>query len=790
MRPHPPVTPSQDRPSLVPSLSTLPTDLDQLSLTLTVRHLPTDQWKNLTVPVEWRAVDLKRLALERFDGHHQIESAEIKSTRTRPRGSGSSSQEADRPNKENDRGSVGETSGDSLLSVGNGVSEREKRTPSGVKRFANALRDRLSSKDFNSATGSLPPRTSPSPLRPLNASISSISPLPNRHSISASSTPTNSTFNLETPTRSRVRRSEDTHSRRSSIANFESLQLLAGRKKESLEAVGAGGGGGNGEEKEVLISLDEASPLTARRLERSKSLSDRSRDGSPVRSRKSPTSSLTIERDDSNLASWILVSAVTGGVVADHAIVGNKFVENDLLTLKPAHLLYDPPLNLYHLPYLNFTSTLVLPASLSTCRTTFEFSAGAKGHSRRRSFGGRYAKEELVDRRIEISVDDGVYAAAQGDREMTPGTTMVIKVIKVNQLEAIYSLPPDSIQLVNSSTSLSTPPPLPSSSSTASLANLILPSNSANLRQSVGPLPPSSRKRVKSLPLIQLSWEEGENLALRAKDKEDHERLMKILGEPDERDEAKDAREAQTRKDLIDLAFASRHNLLSSKTSSSRPTSSQAQNPRPRLYRSLNSHSISRPNIQPRSVSDSCALVPPLPASIGSDQHITPTRRSSVLHIRKRDSSLELDLNHHHPNRTPSSTSVSTFSDSPSTPTSLHIATPEPVTKTMITPATPHSNSLSYSPSNPSPASLISSSSSYFSLHSPPLVLPPFTYPRIPPSSSFTRAKSSLDLTSAIRNNSPLNPLNEITTSSSENGHQAFKRKGVRRVNSALEGRS
>ncbi|GAA5975796.1 hypothetical protein JCM5350_000733 [Sporobolomyces pararoseus] len=782
MRPLPPITPSQDSRSLVPSLSTLPTD--RLTLTLTVRHLPTDQWKTLTVPVEWKAVDLKRLALEQFDGHHQIESAEIRSTRTRPRGSGSSSQEADRPEKENDRGSMGETSGDSLLSVGNGGSERERRTPSGVKRFANALRDRLSSKDFNSATGSLPPRASPSPLRPLNASISSISPVPNRHSISASSTPTSSTFNLETPTRSRVRRSEDTHSRRSSIANFESLQLLTGRKKETLEGTGGGKGA---EEKETLISLDEASPLTARRMERSKSLSDRSRDGSPMRSRKSPPTSLKIERDDSRLSFWALVNAVTGGVVADHAIVGTKFVENDLLTLKPAHLLYDPPLHLYHLPYLNFASVSVLPASLSTCRTSFEFSAGPKGHSRRRSFGGRYSKEELVERRIEVSVDDGLYAAAQGDREMTPGTTMVIKV---NQLEAIYPLPPNSIQLVNSSTSLSTPPPLPSSSSTASLANLILPSNSANLRQSIGPLPPSSRKRVKSLPLIQLSWEEGESLALRAKDKEDHERLMKILGEPDERDEEKDAREAQIRKDLIDLAFASRHNLLNSPTPSSRPTPYQAQNSRPRLYRSLNSHAVSRPHIQPRSVSDSCALVPPLSAPTTFDQHTTPTRPSSVLHIRKRDSSLDLDLNHHHPNRTPSSTSVSTFSDSPSTPTSLHIATPEPVTKTMITPATPHSNSPSYSPSNPSPASLISSSSSYFSLNSPPLVLPPFTYPRIPPSSSFTRAKSSLDLTSAIRNNSPLNPLNEISTSFSENGHQAVRRKGIRRVNSALEGRN
>jgi hypothetical protein len=95
----------------------------------------------------------------------------------------------------------------------------------------------------------------------------------------------------------------------------------------------------------------------------------------------------------------------------------------------------------------------------------------------------------------------------------------------------------------------------------------------------------------------------------------------------------------------------------------------------------------------------------------------------------------------------------------------------------MVTPATPQSNAVSYSPStNPSPASLISSSSSYFSNHSPPLALLPFSYPRIPPSSSFTRAKSSLDLT---RSSSPLNPLVESNDAGAGAGAGARGRKGV-----------
>ncbi|GAA6011391.1 hypothetical protein JCM11491_002768 [Sporobolomyces phaffii] len=783
-----------------PAGSTASSSSGNLSLSLTIRHLPTDEWTTVRVPVEWRAYDLKRLALGVFD--RASESPARTRAPSRPpseRGAADAAFARNHADKENER----RGGGANLLSVRGAVhSERETKSPGGVKRFAHALRDRLSSKDLSTVAGNVPTRPSASPLRPLNASIASLSPVPSRHSVSAASTPTRASFNSDTPTRQRVRQSEDTHSRRSSMANFESLHLLsaAARRQDPLEA------GGQFNETETLISLDEASPRTARRMERSKSLSEKgSTEGSPVRNRRGLAAS-TANDDEVNerkLTSWVLVNAITGGTIPDHAIVGSKFVDNDLLTLKPCHLLYEPPLHLYHLPFLQCASASVLSATLSTCRTTFEFSA-SKGHARRRSFGGgKYGKGDFVERRIEISVDDGVYAATEGDYDMTPGTTMVLKVIKGTQLEAIYPLPAASVQLVASSTtstSLSFPPPLPTSSSTASLANLVLPSGPSNLRQSLSPVP-LSRKKVRSIPLIQLEWDEGESLALRAHDKEEHDRLMNLLGEPQAGDEKKDEAEGQTRKDLIDLAYASRHNLVDPVLSGPVPRARPQNLPRPRLDRASKEHSVARPRIQPRSVSDSYALLPRVPSRSSSlDPHATPSRSSSVLHIRKRESSLELDAGRSSVNRTPSTCTSNSTVSAPSTPTSIRTPVtsefppPLPLDPATTPTTTKTSTALSYSPTtNPSPASLMSSSSSYFSLHSPPLTLLPFTYP--PPSvapssasssSAFTRAKSSLDLTSAIR--TPLSPLGDeprTTTARSSGGTRS--RKAIRRVTSALD---
>lgn len=83
------------------------------------------------------------------------------------------------------------------------------------------------------------------------------------------------------------------------MANFESLNLLTGRKKESLELEN---------EREVLVSVDEASPSTARRMERSKSLSEKNKTSLPG---KPPKSDGFREIDEKELSRWSLVNAVT-----------------------------------------------------------------------------------------------------------------------------------------------------------------------------------------------------------------------------------------------------------------------------------------------------------------------------------------------------------------------------------------------------------------------------------------------------------------------------------------------
>ena len=82
------------------------------------------------------------------------------------------------------------------------------------------------------------------------------------------------------------------------MANFESLNLLTGRKKESLEPEN---------DREILVSVDEASPATARRMERSKSLSEKNKTSAPGEAASAGIG----ETDERELSRWILVNAVT-----------------------------------------------------------------------------------------------------------------------------------------------------------------------------------------------------------------------------------------------------------------------------------------------------------------------------------------------------------------------------------------------------------------------------------------------------------------------------------------------
>lgn len=148
MRPLPPLlaptTPSPGSASSRHSLSSgsPSTSPPWLSLTLTVRYLPTDEWETLSVPVEWRALDVKRLGLKTFqDGHHSRTRDPARPAKSSRSGRQWHRDETAGYEKENERGSRG--AGEAMLSVAGG--EKDKKTPNGVKRFAHALRDRVSS---------------------------------------------------------------------------------------------------------------------------------------------------------------------------------------------------------------------------------------------------------------------------------------------------------------------------------------------------------------------------------------------------------------------------------------------------------------------------------------------------------------------------------------------------------------------------------------------------------------------------------------------------------------------
>ncbi|GAA6064458.1 hypothetical protein JCM10212_004442 [Sporobolomyces blumeae] len=768
-----------DRKPCSSSSATTTTTTTHKAISLTIRYLPTDEWRTLDrVDPESKVGELKRFALEAFTGHRSPALPESGPLKRERRGKREDRLEEVQGEKENlDRDGrlsimTGPTGGISSASTC-GRDKKSSADKGGVKRFANALRDRLSSQHVTSSTSG---RTTSSPLRPLNISMSNapltLSVSTGRRSVSTTPTPTATSFacasssTSESPTRQRVRETHETHSRRSSIAGYDatSLVALSTSTTRSLEP----------DDVETLVGAGKlaASPArrrssTSARIRRSKSLSDKrglAGNGSSLRA--------ATGFDETNLANWALVNAITGGIVPEHASVGSRFVESDLLTLKPHFLAYDPPLHLYHLPFLSLPNVAVSAAALSTSRPSSSSSTASSspGHSRRKSLGGsRNTREDWVDRRLEVCVDDGFFAKLEGDASRTPGTTMVLKVIKVNRLEAIYPLPPHSARLVDASPSSSpSVPPLPPSSSTTNFASLVLPANSPSLNAA------ASNLSHQSVSPLRLSWEGGQTLTVKAKDGEDQSRLLHLLGEATFDEEEEDERIAESRKDLVDLAFAARHKLFARPPTSGRPAiRDEPTTParRPPHVRSA----TSPPDVRLPALA---TLTPPVPSIASQDP--TPTR-SSVLHIRKRASTLasETPVAGSPPrDRTPSGSSVS-VSDSPATPRSYTF--PEPgQAHTIITPASPLP---AVTPPGPSPVSLLSTSSSYFSLHSLPP--PPPSLPKRPSFTNFSRAKSSLDLSSSLRSTSPLGSSSESSIASDDS--KPSRNRMVRRVTSALD---
>ncbi|GAA5861889.1 hypothetical protein JCM1840_006865 [Sporobolomyces johnsonii] len=719
---------------------------DALVLTITIRHLPTDTWRAFSVPREWRVGELKRWALEDF-GELEADGG------ARSVGGAGTGRDGQEPRTARNR-KVGEDKenearwAEQVREPGHhGHGQQRKVSHGGMKRFASALVNKLS-----------PHHQHPSPS-PANhtctrahipSTSSSLSHIPTRHSLSTvmSSPPvTPSSSHLQpltpastSPSARRPRNSED-HNRSSSISGIAFLKESMRAERAGAGASGQGGGVPIVEPKSPAAATAPAYERTRAEagLQRSKSVSDKKgplpvlgRDGAGAGGAGQAGLSLAErrkrDRNEKVAAGWHL-----GCSTGDHAIVGAKFVDLDVLTLKPRQLCFDPPLHLYHLPYVHFPRLDILASSLSSAHVKLNQS---EGHGRRKSLGGKSAKSEMVERRVEITFDDGTYAALSAAKDKQVGSLMVLKVIKVNTLESILPLPASALQL-HAATS-GTIPSLPRSSSTTSLASLSattsIPASTSSTRLH------QAYSRGRDVPLVHLTWRSGEYLICRARSAEDHERLLGLIGVEDEEscEGERDEEEMEWRKDVLDLAYASRHGLVTPSDTRlppppARPPPSptdrqhfttpiledleQTPRPRPTPARASFIHH----QLDPRRASTSS--IPPVPP--------IPARPSSRTSFQMRSSSLNL-----HPS---SLSPLSPSSRSPFSPTSPfspssarsrgHPHTPQSLSSThTIVPTSPRSPTTPISPT-------WSSSSSYFSLS--PVSLP------------LHRAKSSIDLSVA-----------------------------------------
>ncbi|GAA6025961.1 hypothetical protein JCM10207_000122, partial [Rhodosporidiobolus poonsookiae] len=220
-------------------------------------------------------------------------------------------------------------------------------------------------------------------------------------------------------------------------------------------------------------------------LARSRSLADK---GRPAHN--SPRNSLN--GPGSTVDGWCLVNAVMGNAASDHHIVGAKFVDNDLILLKPRLLDYDPPLHHMHLPFLRFPASILQPSSNPSSFGAPPTPSVESSKLRRKSLGNERAKEGWTSRVVEIGVDDGMWAALSG--EEGAAVRMVLRVYE------LFPLPGVSLKLDRPS------PPTHHSSSSATAT----PGGSSSGR-SREPTPTSAGGAV-----IKLAFEEGSRVKLSA----------------------------------------------------------------------------------------------------------------------------------------------------------------------------------------------------------------------------------------------------------------------------------
>ncbi|BGP13056.1 Vacuolar protein sorting-associated protein 11 [Rhodosporidiobolus nylandii] len=605
-----------------PALSPLAADTH---LTLTVRHLPTDRWRSFHVPKEWRVGQLKQAALEAFAASERRTDGRLLANQEQPGQGDRRSQRRAEDGDGDDEEDAGE---------GKGGKKGARRVRQAAGKFAAALTGKLSL----GGTQLLPlrspkpggdPRSPSSPSSFPHPPSTPFANLAFRPSL-APSTPHSAPHLSTTPPRapkspssiasgagagspltslmqalsSRSPRSS-LEGRRSSVADVPS----AVRERVSSEAA-MGGGRELGRSSREVSSPKRAS-FDGGTVSRSKSVTERPLPGSMEKGaegklKKRPGRGMVRrqrEADDDD-GQWCLVSAVMGSITSDHTICGLRFVEGDLLILKPRVVDYDPPLHLSHLPFLRIPVS-ALSTSLTTARVDLSrgFLASSK---RRRSLGKGGGKDELVERLVEVGVDDGVWAVASGVQR-DQGPRMVLRVYKDAALEQIYALPASRLSLYTSSSSRS-----PSSSTPPQRS----PAQSAGQGRS-----PAGKQRS---PAVHLQFEGEEHLMLKPRKLDDFDRLMELMGDEDEGSARWCEEEMAKRKSVIDRAYASRHGLrLTSLATNSFPAASVAPSPTPVVNPRSPSRpsSLVRPSLLPRSKSAAGALpspafvpaVPPLP---------------------------------------------------------------------------------------------------------------------------------------------------------------------------------
>ncbi|GAA6040105.1 hypothetical protein JCM8097_002030 [Rhodosporidiobolus ruineniae] len=607
-----PYTRSSDPSSNIPPASSHST-----SLSLTVRHIPSDRWQHFTVPAEQRISQLKHDALAAFSEASEPVEAEDERGRTkemrREQGGDDSNKDKDGDGegqkrvrrkrslvrkaltRRKSRENIARTSADEedklakvalkpikhvaekLASV---VTSKVKLPPSIPLRAPKPKHPSLPSTASSSSSIAL--------QSPSIKSASALSPAPSTTSTSTTETATTGS-SRDSATASLLKhfrispRSSRGSSRRSSAAAPEPGSSTAsgeagGGATPSLPPLPPPAIGPADSSESVRASwppairspgpsrLDDSAREGEEGLERSKSLKEKAGLGRRI-SRKREEMAVEEERKAVKEEDWCLVNAVLGCRALDHHIVGAKFVDQDLLLLKPRLLDYDPPLERLHLPFIRFPCT-ILASSLKTASIDLARPSPAAGlappsppSSRRPSIGRsgstRFEEREkdkpFVERVVEVGVDDGTWETAMGDAvPPEQGLTMVVRVYKAGRLQQIYPLPADTVQL-------HAPGSVPSTSVSGSTSATPVgaPSSAAPARSTV-----ASNFKPGSVPLVQLDFGQfGEHLSLQPHHVKDFERLLVLVGEDDDASDEVYCAELEWRKAIIDRAFASRHKM-------------------------------------------------------------------------------------------------------------------------------------------------------------------------------------------------------------------------------------